>query len=108
MRCQVIFAKEWAVVIRKRLALTSAWTMTTFMKFGSAKNIKKNLSNLKAKWLSMSEKSERKTITVKITLPTEKDIVEALSKLFPGVKVEVEKAEKPSESVVEEKTTEEA
>ena len=53
--------------------------MTTFMKFGSAKNIKKNLSNLKAMWLSMSEKSERKTITVKITLPTEKDIVEALS-----------------------------
>jgi predicted RNA binding protein with dsRBD fold (UPF0201 family) len=55
----------------------------------------------------MSEKSERKTITVKITLPTEKDIMEALSKLFPGVKIEVEKAEKPSELVAEEKTTEE-
>jgi hypothetical protein len=79
LRCQTTYAKEWAAATRKRLGLTSAWTMTTFMKFGSAKNIKKNLSNLKAMWLSMSEKSERKTITVKITLPTEKDIVEALS-----------------------------
>jgi glycine cleavage system regulatory protein len=56
----------------------------------------------------MGEKAERKTITVKITLPTEKDIVEALTKLFPGVKIEVEKAEKPSETVAEQKTTEEA
>lgn len=53
------------------------------------------------------KKSEKNTLTVKITLPTKEDIVEALSKLFPGVKVEVEGEETTSEKVAEETTTEE-
>jgi len=52
------------------------------------------------------KKPEKRTLTIKITLPTEETVVEALSKMFPGIKVEVEKEEKPSEKVVEESTTE--
>lgn len=42
------------------------------------------------------EKAEKKgaTITLKLTLPTVGDVKEALTRLFPGLKVEVEEKEK--------------
>lgn len=45
--------------------------------------------------LGVEEKAKKKTITLKVTIPTKETIVEALTKLFPGIEVEVE--EKTSE-----------
>lgn len=45
----------------------------------------------------MSEKKdERATITIKVKLPTKETVVDAISKLFPGIEVEVEE-KTPSE-----------
>lgn len=40
--------------------------------------------------MSSEEKDERTTITIKVKLPTKETVVEAISKLFPGIEVEVE------------------
>lgn len=52
------------------------------------------------------KKVEKKKLKLVITIPTKETIIETLTGLFPGIKVEVEEAEKPSESVTEESTTE--
>lgn len=36
------------------------------------------------------EKPEKKTLTLKITLPTADDLKEALKKMFPGIEITVE------------------
>ncbi|MQY62077.1 hypothetical protein GH146_02155 [archaeon] len=47
-----------------------------------------------------NEEKKVETVTIKITLPTKETIIETLSKLFPGISVEVEK-KKTEESTVE-------
>lgn len=48
------------------------------------------------------KKLDERKIRLVITLPTKENVVEALSNLFPGIKIEEVKTEKPSESVAEE------
>ncbi|MBA7612298.1 hypothetical protein ES703_19534 [subsurface metagenome] len=45
-----------------------------------------------------NEEKKVETVTIKITLPTKETIIETLSKLFPGISVEVEekKTEEPT------------
>jgi len=52
------------------------------------------------------KKLDERKIRLVITLPTKENVVEALSSLFPGIKVEDENTEKPGESVAEESPTE--
>lgn len=46
--------------------------------------------------LSAEEEPKPKKVKLTITLPTKETVIDALAKLFPGIKVEVEE-EKPSE-----------
>jgi len=48
----------------------------------------------------MSEETKPETVTIKITLPTKKTVIDTLSKLFPGISVEVEQ-KKTEESSAE-------
>ena len=47
------------------------------------------------------EKPEKKTVTLKITLPTKETVVKALSTLFPGIEIEVEEEKKEGEAAEE-------
>lgn len=44
------------------------------------------------------EKPEPTTLTIKVTLPTKETVVDALSKLFPGIEVKVEEDKKEEET----------
>jgi len=37
-----------------------------------------------------NEEKKPETVTIKITLPTKETVIDALSKLFPGISVKVE------------------
>lgn len=48
--------------------------------------------------MSTEEKPKPKKITLEITLPTKETVIDTLSKLFPGIVVEVEEETKPEET----------